>query len=93
MPAVQRQGDFNLRGGIITTGEGSVRANGRPVATPASLVTPHPPCSPKMYKHCVAVTKGGSKTVRANGKPIILTGDSDTCMDKRIGGSSNVKAV
>jgi len=92
MPAVQRKGDFNLRGGIVTAGDSSVRVNGRPVATPYSIVTPHPPCSPKAFKHCIAVTTGGSKTVRVNGKPLLLTGNTDTCGDKRVGGSPDVKA-
>lgn len=93
MPAVQRQGDFNSKGGIVTSGDGSVRVNGRAVATPYTLVTPHPPCSPKKYIHCVAVTTGGARTVRVNGKPVLLTGNKDTCGDKRAGGSPNVKAI
>jgi len=39
MPAVQRQGDANGGGGIITSGEGSVLINGRPAATPGLVVT------------------------------------------------------
>ena len=92
MPAVQRKGDFNLRGGIVTAGDNSVRVNGRPVATPNSIVTPHPPC-PGNKRHCVAFTTGGSKTVRVNGKPVLLTGNTDTCGDKRVGGSPDVKAT
>lgn len=91
--AVQRQGDFNLRGGIVTSGVGSVRVNGRPIATPGTAVTPHPPCGPKAPQHCVAFTTGGAKTVRVNGKPVLLTGNKDTCLDSRVGGSPNVRAV
>lgn len=92
MPAVQRQGDFNSKGGIVTSGVASVRVNGRPIATTGASVTPHPPC-PKSKSHCTAKTAGGSKTVRVNGKPILLTGNKDTCGDARMGGSPNVKAV
>jgi uncharacterized Zn-binding protein involved in type VI secretion len=92
MPGVQREGDFNMFGGIILDGEGSVRVNGRSIAVVQSVVSPHPPC-PVKKKHCVAFTKGGSKKVRANGKSIILTGNKDTCGDSRVGGSGDVKAV
>jgi len=93
MPPVQRKGDFNAGGGIITYGDNSVLVNGRPVATPLTLVTPHLPCGPKKPEHCIAVTMGGSKTVRVNGKPLILTGDKDLCGHVRTGGSQNVRAV
>jgi uncharacterized Zn-binding protein involved in type VI secretion len=93
MPAVQRQGDANGGGGIITSGEGSVLINGRPAATPGLVVTPHPPCSPKAFMHCIAMTTAGAKTVRVNGKPILLTGNKDSCGHARAGGSPNVKAV
>lgn len=92
MPGVQRQGDFNMRGGLITSGDDSVRVNGRPIAVAYTLVTPHPPC-PYEKKHCVVFTKGGSKTVKANGKSIILDLNTDTCGDFRLGGSGDVKAV
>ncbi len=91
MAAVQRVGDFNSRGGIIQSGEDSVRVNGRAIAVISSPVSPHPPC-PKIKKHCKAFTDGGNPRVLANGKPIILEGDSDTCGDSRTGGSNNVKS-
>lgn len=90
---VQRQGDANGAGGIVTGGVGSVLINGRPVATPGLSVTPHPPCNPKSPMHCVAKTTGGSGSVRAEGQPILLTGDSDTCGHSRAGGSADVRAV
>lgn len=90
---VQRQGDANGAGGIVTSGVTSVRINGRPAATPGSSVTPHPPCSPKKPTHCIARTTGGAQTVRVNGKPLLLTGNKDTCGHARAGGSSDVRAV
>lgn len=93
MPSVQRKGDFNGAGGIVTGGDSSVLVNGRPVATPGLSVTPHPPCGPKAPQHCVAVTTGGSGTVRVNGKRVLLTGNKDTCGHSRSGGSPNVRAV
>lgn len=88
----QRQGDPNTGGGLITRGDSSVLINGRPAAYPAISVTPHPPCSPKNPIHCVAVTKGGSKSVRVNGKPLLTSGDGDTCGHGRSsGGSSDVR--
>lgn len=93
MSAVQRKGDANGAGGIVTGGVGSVLVNGRPVATPGLSVTPHPPCSPKNPIHCVARTTGGSSSVRAEGRPILLTGNKDTCGHSRAGGSPNVRAV
>lgn len=92
MPAVQRKGDANGAGGIITSGDSSVLINGRPAATPGLLVTPHPPC-PKPATHCVALTTTGSRSVRVNGKPLLLTGNKDTCGHSRSGGSPNVRAV
>lgn len=92
MPAVQRKGDPNGGGGIVTGGVSSVLINGRPAATPGSSVTPHPPCSPKRPMHCIARTTGGSKSVRVEGKPLLLTGNRDTCGHSRSGGSNNVKA-
>jgi uncharacterized Zn-binding protein involved in type VI secretion len=93
MPAAQRKGDFNKKGGIVTSGDSSVLINGRPAALPGKLVTPHPPCNPKKPLHCIAMTTGGAKSVRVNGKPLLLTGNKDTCGDARAGGSPNVKAV
>lgn len=90
---VQRKGDANGGGGIVTSGDASVKINGRPAAHPGTSVTPHPPCSPKRPLHCIAQTTGGSRTVRVNGKPLLLTGNKDTCGHSRAGGSPNVRAV
>lgn len=87
----QRQGDPNMGGGLIRKGDKSVLINGRPAAYPNVSVTPHPPCSPKNFKHCVAVTKGGSKSVFVNKKPLLTSGDKDTCSHGRaMSGSKDV---
>ena len=95
MPAVQRQGDANGAGGVITSGVSSVLVNGRPIATVGLGVSPHPCCGRKGCPpvHCFARTSGGSSSVRVNGRPVSLTGNSDTCGHGRSGGSPNVKAV
>lgn len=93
MPAVQRQGDADAAGGVVQGGESSVRINGRPAATPGLPVTPHPPCSRKNPSHCNAKTTMGSRTVKVNGKPLLLTGDKDTCGHARVGGSPDVNAI
>ncbi|CAB4138158.1 PAAR motif [uncultured Caudovirales phage] len=87
----QRQGDTNVAGGLITRGESSVLINGRPAATPGTLVTPHPPCGPKAPQHCAATTRGGSRSVLVNGKPLLTSSDKDTCSHGRSSsGSPNV---
>ncbi len=91
MPGVQRMGDANSAGGSIKTGDKSVLVNKRPVAVIGLLVTPHPPC-PKGASHCAAKTSVKiARSVRVNKKPIIVTGDNDTCSHMRVGGSRDVK--
>ncbi len=93
MPAVVRRGDINSAGGAAVQGARSVVANGRAVVQPGSPVTPHPCCgAPGCFMHCVARTTGGSGSVIAEGKPVILVGDSDTCGHTRIQGSPDVIA-
>jgi len=96
MPAIQTQGDQNSAGGAATSGVASVRVNGKPVVVDGTLVTPHAPWPQRRYNphppHAAATTKGGSATVRAGGKPLVRTGDTDTCGHARVGGSPNVKA-
>lgn len=95
MPGVQRVGDANAVGGVVTSGIGSVRINGRPVAVVGKTVTPHPCCGRKRCPpiHCNATTAGGSSSVKAGGIAISLTGDSDTCGHARSGGSDTVRAT
>lgn len=92
--SVQRKGDANGAGGVITGGVSSVRVNGRPIATVGLGVSPHPCCGrPGCSKHCSAKTSGGSSSVRANGRPVSLTGNSDSCGHSRAGGSPDVRAA
>jgi uncharacterized Zn-binding protein involved in type VI secretion len=90
---VQRSGDFNTGGGIVLGGHNNVLINGKPVAKPGSLVTPHIKCSPKSPLHCAAVTLPTSKSVFVNGSPLVLTGGKDTCGHSRAGGSPDVLAL
>jgi len=94
MPAIQRVGDANGAGGVITSGIDSVRINGRPVAITGASVSAHPCCGRRGCPpiHCYATTAGGSGTVRAGGIPASLTGDGDTCGHARAGGSGDVRA-
>ena len=93
MPAVVRRGDVNSAGGAATQGARSVLANGRAVVGPGVRVTPHPCCgAPGCAIHCMAVTRGGSGSVIAEGKPVILVGDVDTCGHARAQGSPDVVA-
>lgn len=87
MAKVQRVGDQDSGGGRIVSGENSVRVNGKPIAVVNAPVTPHP----KGNQHKHAKTKATkNSTVLANGKRIIVTGDTDTCGHTRQGGSPNV---
>ena len=93
MPAVQRQGDTNSEGGAATSGVASVRVNGAPVVVDGISVSAHAPWKPKKRHapHVAASTSGGSGTVRAGGKPVVRTGDVDTCGHARTGGSADVR--
>lgn len=93
MPAVVRRGDVNAAGGAAVEGANSVLANGRPVVGPGVRVTPHPCCgAPGCQIHCMAVTTGGSGSVIAEGKRVILVGDPDSCGHPRVQGSPDVVA-
>ena len=93
MPAAQRQGDTNSAGGAATSGVDSVRVNGKPVVVDGISVSSHAPWKPAKAHapHASASTAGGSGTVRAGGKPVVRTGDTDTCGHARTGGSPDVK--
>ena len=95
MPAVQRVGDLNAGGGIaLGPGHDNVLVNGRPALKPNTPFTPHIGCNPKKPIHCAGVVgiMGGSPSVRANGIPLVVTGDKDSCQHGRSGGSPNVQA-
>lgn len=92
---IQRVGDLNSGGGVaLGPGHKNVLINGRPAAIPGTRFSPHPPCSPKNPVHCrgTIAVKGTSKTVKANGKPLVLDGNKDSCDHARIRGSRDVKA-
>jgi uncharacterized Zn-binding protein involved in type VI secretion len=93
MPGVQRKGDPDSAGGIITSGISSVKVNGRPIAVEGLSVTQHPCCGQRGCPpvHCSAKTANGSGSVKAGGKKVVLDGDADTCGHTRRSGSSNVK--
>lgn len=89
MGGVQRVGDQDSAGGRILQGEPSIRVNGLPIAVENQMVSTHPDNSPL---HSCAKTKATiNTTVRANGKLVVVAGDTDTCGHKRVGGSTNVR--
>jgi len=87
MPAVQRVGDVDSGGGVITGGVDSVRVNGIAVSVDGSGVSAHA----RKNSHR-PVTAGGVDSVRAGGSPINVAGNADTCGHARTGGSSDVSA-
>jgi len=89
---VQRVGDRNAVGGVILTGDPTVLVNGRPVATIGASISPHPCCGVKGCPptHCAAKTTSTNAKVLVGGKPIVTTGDIDTCFHPRVSGSFDV---
>ena len=83
MPAVQRNGDVNEKGGPATGGVSSVRVNGRLIVVNGTKVAEHGPSN---------VTANGVGSVRAGGIPINVTGNADACGHSRTGGSGDVRA-
>ena len=90
--SVQRVGDPNVVGGIILVGDPTVLVNGRPIAVLGASVTPHPCCGAKGCPPipCAAVTPSSNYTVLAGGKPVVTSGDLDTCGHPRAVGSLTV---
>lgn len=61
MPGVVRDGDVNGGGGVCSGGVQSVRVNGRAIAVPGMIVSPHLCCGlPGCVAHCIAKTSKGS---------------------------------
>ena len=90
MPAIQKKGDSNSGGGVITgTSNSSVYADGRLVATSGDNISSHsccgvaPPCAP----HCAAVVVASSSVI-VEGIPASKRGDSDSCGHSRISDST-----
>ena len=93
MPAIVRQGDINDAGGAaVYPTTRTVKVNGRFLAQPGTLVTPHPCCGADGCDiHCAAVIVGpGSSSVVIEGKPAITVGDYDVCGHSRLTGSPDV---
>jgi uncharacterized Zn-binding protein involved in type VI secretion len=90
--AAQRVGDMNQVGGVILNGDSSVLINGRAAAVVGSSVSPHPCCgSPTCPPtHCSARTTALGTGVLIGGKPLVVTGDKDTCSHSRVMGSADV---
>jgi uncharacterized Zn-binding protein involved in type VI secretion len=91
---VQRVGDANAVGGIILEGDPTVLVDGRPIAVLGASITPHPCCGAKGCPptHCHATTTATSASILVGGKPVVVTGDIDTCGHTRVGGSESVIA-
>lgn len=83
---VQRKGDKNTGGGAITEGESSVTVDGKPIAVHGKSVDPHKPGG----VHNSARTVASQSKITANGRAVVMEDDTDTCGDKRTGGSSTV---
>jgi uncharacterized Zn-binding protein involved in type VI secretion len=83
VPNVHRNGDVNTGGGAVVVSN-NVYVNGKSISIDGSTVTPH------TGPHTGAKTANGNTSVRANGTPINRSGDADTCLHTRSGGSSNV---
>jgi uncharacterized Zn-binding protein involved in type VI secretion len=90
MPGVVRLGDVNSAGGAVIKNQvKNVFVNGKPICVVGDGVSPHPPC-PKNHKHCKARTSQGSRSVTANGIPVVYKGNRDTCGHPRNTCSNNV---
>ena len=88
MAAVQRNGDANTGGGIISsTTQSTVYANDKLISVNGSTVTTH-----GIYPnvHAGVTTANGSSTVFAGGIAINRTDDVDSCTHTRTGGSGDV---
>jgi len=89
--AIVRQGDRNSAGGRATGARSTVKSSGKSLAAYRSGVSRHPCCGRKgCDKHCNAKVTGGAPTVYANGKPVHIVSDSDTCGHKRSSGDNKV---
>lgn len=88
---IVRQGDRNAAGGRALNARPTVKSSGRSIAAFRSSVSPHPCCGrPGCSKHCNAKVSGGAPTVYANGKPVHIVSDVDTCAHGRVQGDNKV---
>lgn len=88
MKGISRVGDSNQLGGKLMNGARTVIANGKPVATHPSSITPHQP--KKDPRHARAYTVSGSQSVIVEGKPAVKIGTRNTCGHYIIQGSSDI---
>lgn len=89
MPGIMRQGDTNVRGGVISSSDASVRVNGVPIAVKDSRITPYNIGKKRIVN---AVTTGTS-SVQVNGRSITLSTDPDSYGTPMTGGSTNVTSI
>lgn len=90
MAGVQRVGDANNLGGIITTTlQSNVFANNKLISVDGSTVSSHPPNN-GLHITANCRTSAGSSNVFINNKKVTLTGRMDNCSHTRSGGSTNV---
>lgn len=91
MANVQRQGDANSGGGVITQGVGSVTVDGKPISVTGDSVSCHNNCGEKGGDpHCSAKTQANQGSVLVEGRAVVTTGAADTCGHSRVGGSGTV---
>jgi uncharacterized Zn-binding protein involved in type VI secretion len=90
MAKISRIGDQNTTGGKIMQGANKVYAEGKPVGTHSSLISPHAPWGKPHPPHNAAKTTEGSPKVFAEGKPVLRVGSGNTCGHKIVEGASKV---
>ena len=88
MPGVVRDGDKNDGQGAAKSSISDVIVNGRNIVVDTTTVLPHP----KGVPHATAKTTGGVSTVVAQGKPVDVKGNKDTCGHSRQDCSGDVVA-
>jgi len=82
---IVRVGDKNDAGGVVISGDNTLRVDGKPVAIDGSPVSPHNNFKPP---HTSARCVASNNTVKVNGKRLIFVGDRDSCGHVRIQGST-----
>lgn len=88
---IVRLGDINAAGGATIDIRPTVLSSQIPLAAYFSSVTPHPCCgAPGCSIHCAANVTGGAPTVWAEGSPVHIVSDVDTCGHSRVQGDNRV---
>jgi uncharacterized Zn-binding protein involved in type VI secretion len=90
MPAVQRDGDSNSAGGVVSGGAASVRVNGKPVTLEGNPVSSHAPWGRPHPPHDHATTTDASPTVFADGEPVLRIGSGTSCGHSIAEGSGDI---